>query len=191
MEGKTEAHKRIALTASIIFVLIALVADGPATYRFAPFFLIPLLWAVYFSRIIFCIAPVHFAVLAAAFLMHNLGAFGAYRQNFLGFDFDTYVHYFFGFAGGLIVARALSCNLRLGGWKLWTGTILLILGIGAVHELIEFLSTLILGPEKGMLKINSPDKFDTHKDLANNLFGTLTALLGGQLVSRPGVSKQS
>jgi uncharacterized membrane protein YjdF len=44
--------------------------------------------------------------------------------------------------------------------------------------LIEYASTLMLGPEKGMLKLNSPDaKTDTQKDLLNNLLGTLLALL--------------
>ena len=51
------------------------------------------------------------------------------------------------------------------------------LKLGAIHELIEYASTLMLGPEKGMLKLNSPDaKTDTQKDLANNLLGTLVAL---------------
>jgi uncharacterized membrane protein YjdF len=176
-------HKAIALVATSVFVLFSIIGNGPSTYRFAFVFLGPLLWAVYFCRRVLCLTPGHFSVLAAAFIVHNLGAFGTYRATYFGLDFDTYVHYLFGVAGGLIVARALACNYGLFGGRLWVGTILLILGIGAVHELIEFVSTLLMGPEKGMLKINSPDKFDTHKDLANNLFGTLTALLVGSILS--------
>ena len=57
------------------------------------------------------------------------------------------------------------------------GTVIVILGLGGIHELIEYGSTLVLGPEKGMLKLNSPDaKTDTQKDLLNNTLGALLAL---------------
>jgi uncharacterized membrane protein YjdF len=171
-----DVQKRIAWVTTGIFILFSIVGTGPSTYRFAVFFLGPLLWAVYFARNMLCLAPAHFAVLAAAFVLHNLGAFGTYGKHYAGLEFDTYVHFFFGFAGGLIVARALECNLNLRGWKLWAGTVLLILGIGAIHELVEYLSTLMLGGEKGMLKTNDPDRFDTQKDLGNNLLGTILAL---------------
>jgi uncharacterized membrane protein YjdF len=169
-------HKWIAWIATSVFILFSIIGTGPSTYRFGALFLGPLVWVIYFCRHLLHIAPSHFALLACAMILHNLGAFDAYRQVFAGLDFDTYVHFVFGVAGGFIVARALACNLGFSGWKLWTGTVLLILGIGAMHELIEFVSTLILGPEKGMLKIDSPDRFDTHKDLGNNLLGTLLAL---------------
>lgn len=109
--------------------------------------------------------------------MHNLGAFGTYGQEYYGLEFDTYVHFYFGVAGGFIVARALRSCFGLVGWQWWVGTAIVILGLGAIHELIEYASTLIMGPEKGMLKLNSPDaKTDTQKDLLNNLLGTLVAL---------------
>jgi uncharacterized membrane protein YjdF len=168
--------RTIAWAATAVFLLFSVVGNGPSTYRYAFVFLGPLLWTVYFLRHTLKISCAHFAFLAFAFVVHNLGAFGAYRMNFAGLDFDTYVHFIFGMAGGFIVARALGLNLNFGTRQVWVGTILLILGLGAVHELVEFVSTLWLGPEKGMLKIDSPDKFDTHKDLANNLFGTLAAL---------------
>ena len=177
-------HKSIAWVTTGIFVLFSIVGTGPSTYRFAVFFLAPVLWGIYLARKTLCIHPLHFGVLAAAFVLHNLGAFGAYRQFYFGLEFDTYVHFFFGFAGGLIVARALECNLAFTGWKLWVGAALLILGMGAIHELVEYVSTLILGGEKGMLKTNDPDQFDTQKDLGNNLMGSLVALLLIQIGSR-------
>ena len=92
-------------------------------------------------------------------------------------DCDTYVHFYYGVAGGFIVARALRKGFGLVGWQMWVGTVIVILGLGAIHELIEYASTLMLGPEKGMLKLNSPDALtDTQKDLVNNLLGTLVAL---------------
>lgn len=171
------SFKVIAWVTTVIFAVITLVANGPATYRYAILFLAPMLWAVYFLRDRLHIHATHFAIFATALLLHNLGAFGTYRQEYYGFEFDTYVHFYFGVAGGFIVARALRICLGLVGWQIWAGTVIVILGLGAVHELIEYASTLMLGPEKGMLKLNSPDaKTDTQKDLLNNLLGTLVAL---------------
>ena len=64
----------------------------------------------------------------------------------------------------------------LRGWRLWLATTLGILGMGAIHEMIEWVSTLALGPERGMLKTLSEDPYDTQKDLFNNMLGTLLSL---------------
>lgn len=171
------SFKTIAWVTTAVFAMITLVAKGPATYRYAILFLAPMLWAVYFFRNRLHLHSSHFAVFASALVLHNLGAFGAYRKEYFGIEFDIYVHFYFGVAGGLIVARALKGSFGLGGWQMWVGTVIVILGLGAIHELIEYASTLMLGPEKGMLKLNSPDaKTDTQKDLLNNLLGTLVAL---------------
>ena len=78
--------------------------------------------------------------------------------------------------GALIVARGLREGAEIGGWKVWLATVLCVLGLGAIHELIEFASTLSLGREMGMYKMDDPDQFDTQKDLFNNLLGTLAGL---------------
>jgi uncharacterized membrane protein YjdF len=170
--------KTIAWVTTAIFAIITLVANGPATYRFAILFLAPMLWAVYFLRHRLHIHACHFAIFATALVLHNLGAFGMYHEKYLGLEFDMYVHFYFGVAGGFIVARALRISFDLVGWQMWVGTVIVILGLGAIHELIEYASTLMLGPEKGMLKLNSPDALtDTQKDLVNNLLGTLVALM--------------
>jgi uncharacterized membrane protein YjdF len=136
-----------------------------------------MLWAVYALRDKLHIHSCHFAIFATALLFHDVGAFGSYGKEYYGLEFDTYVHFYFGVAGGFIIARALRCCFGLAGWKLWVGTVIVILGLGATHELIEFASTLAMGPEKGMLKLNSPDAAtDTQKDLFNNMLGTLVAL---------------
>ena len=56
---------------------------------------------------------------------------------------------------GMAIARGLGYNFGLGGWKVWVGTILVILGIGAIHELIEFASTIALGPKKECSEIGA------------------------------------
>src|SRR3569832_375460 len=126
----------IGAVTTALFLLITVVAQhGPSTYRFAIFFLGPIVWWLVAVRRKLALHPGHFALLAMALLFHNLGAFGMYRTSWGGSEFDGYVHYFFGMAGGLAIARALGYNFRLSGWKLWVGTLLVILGIGAVHEL--------------------------------------------------------
>jgi uncharacterized membrane protein YjdF len=169
-------HKIIAIVATAVFLLITLTGNGPSTYKYAIFFLAPLLWAVMSARRCLALHPGHFALLALAFLVHNLGAYGFYKRAFAGIEFDSYVHFYFGVAGGFVIARALGHNFGLTGWKVWVGTAIVILGIGGIHELIEYASTLALGPEKGMLKVGDGDTFDTQKDLLNNLLGAITAL---------------
>jgi uncharacterized membrane protein YjdF len=167
----------IAIATTACFILISLGAtNGPSTYRFAILFLGPMLWAILAFRRKLALHPGHYALLALALLFHNLGAFGLYRTSWQKIEFDAAVHYYFGVAGAFVIARGLGYNFNLGGWKLWAGTILVILGIGGLHELIEFGSTVALGPEKGMLKLGDGDVFDTQKDLLNNLLGAITAL---------------
>jgi uncharacterized membrane protein YjdF len=168
-------YKGIAFVGTGAMLLFGILGHGPSTYRYAILFLGPFLWAVYFLRHLLHVHPIHFAVFAAALLFHDLGAFGTYGHFYFGLEFDTYVHFIFGIAGGLLISRALKYSFGLRGWQLWIGTTLLILGIGAIHEMIEAGSTALLG-EKGMYKMHDPDKFDTQKDLLNNMLGCLTAL---------------
>ncbi len=106
-------------------------------------------------------------------------------------SFDTYVHFYFGLVGALIVARGLEAGAGVRGWKLWLATVLFLLGLGAIHELVEFASTLGLGSKIGMYKMDDPDQFDTQKDLFNNLLGALTGLSMGSLHRSAGGTRAS
>ena len=108
-------------------------------------------------------------------MLHNLGALGYYRRDFFGIEFDLFVHFYFGFVAGFVLYRALGRFYGLMGWRLWVAVALLTLGIGGVHELIEWSTTMAMGPERGMLKIDPNDPFDTQKDFANNLAGAMVA----------------
>jgi uncharacterized membrane protein YjdF len=165
----------IACLATVLMLVFGIVGKGPATYRYAILFLGPFLWGVYAARERLYLHPLAFALFAAALLLHDLGAFGTYGHFYLDLEFDTYVHFLFGMAGSFVIARALKYNFGFKGWKLWVGTVLLIMGIGALHELMEWASTMTLG-SKGMLKLHDPDVFDTQKDLGNNFLGSLTAI---------------
>jgi uncharacterized membrane protein YjdF len=155
----------------------AIAGHGPGTYKFAFVFLLPFLWGVYAFRGPLQLLPVHYALFASALIFHGLGVFGFYTRYFFGLHFDSYVHFYFGIAGGSLLARALEKNFNLRGVTLWAGVILIILGIGAIHEMIEAGSTMLLGPEKGMLKLKDPNPYDTQKDLMNNMLGAMLAVI--------------
>jgi hypothetical protein len=61
-------------------------------------------------------------------------------------------------------------------------TLLFLMGFGAIHEIMEYMTYLVLGEAKGMLKPQTSYVFDTARDLTNNFLGTLTALLTMWLV---------
>ncbi|MCI0747236.1 MAG: DUF2238 domain-containing protein [Verrucomicrobia subdivision 3 bacterium] len=155
--------------------LSLLVAPAGSTYQWSFAILAPLLWAAYFLRERLALYPPHYAMFAAALLLHNLGAFGFYRRRFVGFEFDLFVHFYFGVVAGCVFYRAFERFYDLNGAKLWLAVALFTLGVGALHEVIEWSTTLIMGPQRGMLKLDADDPFDTQKDLFNNLAGALLA----------------
>ena len=166
----------IATAFSLIFIVVAFVAQVP-TYKVAPAFLIPLLWGVYFFRRALDLHPFHYLLYALALLFHDVGAFGFYQRSPFPFSFDIAVHFYFGFAGTFLVFRALERHLPLRPWQLWVATMLAVMGAGAIHELVEYASYLMLGEEKGMLKPSTSYFFDTQRDLLNNFVGCNLALL--------------
>ena len=156
------------------------VARSGSTYRFAFVFLVPLLWGVYLLRNRLLLRPLHYSLFALFLLFHDLGVFGFYRKHFFGLQFDVYVHFYFGFVAGLIALHAFRVRCGWNGWWLVVAVGLFILGIGAVHEIVECGTTILLGKEKGMLKLDPNDPYDTQKDLLNNLLGALLATAVGR-----------
>jgi uncharacterized membrane protein YjdF len=173
-----QPHALIAFLTSVILLLLSIVAAHPgSTYRWSFAFLIPLVWAVYGLRNKLALLPSHYAVFAGAVVFHNLGVFGSYESVLWHLRFDTYVHFAFGFAAGLILARSLAINWNLRHRTLWWAVPVFVLGAGALHELFECFTTLVMGPERGMLKLRPDQPFDTQKDLLNNLLGAIAALV--------------
>ena len=167
----------VAFVASIAFVVMSVFVARPGSnYRFSALFLVPIVWAPYFLRNRLRLHPLHYALFASALLLHNLGAFGLYQRGVLGLSFDIYVHFYFGFVGALMLHRYLDHTVVLRPWQLRGATVLLILGMGAVHELVEWASTLAMGPKHGMLKTEGVYQFDTQRDMFNNLVGATLAV---------------
>jgi len=184
MKDLTKAHRVVAMAGTIIMVVLSLAAPSGSTYRYSFLFLLPLLWGVYALRYRLHLRPFHLGLFASALLLHNLGVFGFYRQEFWRISFDTYVHFYFGAVCAALLRQMLAGAYDLKAWRLWVAVILGILGCGAIHELVEWGSTMLLGPERGMLKTLADDPYDTQKDLLNNLLGTLTALTCAALYHR-------
>jgi uncharacterized membrane protein YjdF len=168
-------HLVIAIIASLGVLAFAAVAQIP-TYRVAPLFLIPLIWVGYWLRRRFYLHPVHYALLVGGILLHDLGAFGFYQQSPLPFSFDILVHSYFGFAATFAVYRWLEHAFPFREWQTSLFTLLTIMGCGALHEIMEYMSYLTLGEQRGMLKPTTSYFFDTQRDLTSNLVGVIVGL---------------
>jgi uncharacterized membrane protein YjdF len=167
----------LACAASVIFLVISATARVP-TYRINPIFLIPLVWSPYWLRRRLHLHWVHYAVLVVAFLLHDVGAYGFYQHSPLPFSWDILVHYYFAIPVTLILHRALATNYAsvLRPWQAAVVALAFMMAFGAIHEIMEYMTYLLLGEERGMLKPSTSYFFDTQRDLTNNLLGTLTAL---------------
>jgi uncharacterized membrane protein YjdF len=166
----------IALAGSAASIVLALVAKVP-TYKVAPAFLIPIIWAPLAIRRRLHLHPVHYALYVIAVFLHNLGALGWYQKWPFNVSFDILVHFYFAFAAGFIVFRLLDRGIpALKTWQIYAATLLFLMGFGALHELMEYASTLALGEERGMVKTTGY-KYDTQRDLLNNLLGVSLSLV--------------
>jgi hypothetical protein len=176
-KGESATSFRIvACAATVLFLALSFgVQGGVAKYRYSFLFLVPILWGVLALRRPLALDPWHFGFFAGALLLHDLAAFGLYSRTFLGLRYDWIVHFAFGCVGGLIVARALSVRLELRGLILVLFVVLLVTGVGGVHEIVEWASTLMLGKEYGMLNVGATNPYDTQQDLLNNVLGSITA----------------
>jgi uncharacterized membrane protein YjdF len=166
----------IGVVCSVAIVVIAATAKV-ATYHVNPIFLIPLAWLPFWLRRPIHLHPLHYAMFCLAILFHDLGAYGFYQHSPFPWSFDIYVHYYFAIPVTLMLYRAIATNFpELRGWQAGMTSLLFMMGVGALHEIMEYMTYLLLGEEKGMLKPSTSYFFDTQRDLTNNLLGTMTAL---------------
>jgi len=166
----------IGWPATLTLLAISLVpAGGVAKYRYAFLFLVPILWGVFALRRRLFLGPLHFALFAIGLVLHDLGAFGGYQKTFFGLQYDWFVHFYFGVVGGLVIARLLDFRLGLRGAILFLLVVLVVTGIGGLHEIVEAASTRYLGKDLGMLYTGPDDIYDTQEDLFNNVLGASLA----------------
>ncbi len=182
--ARSTPHLWIAIIGSVIIIVNAIAARVP-TYHISPVFLVPLLWLGYLLRERLAITPLTYAAYFVAILLHDLGAYGFYQNSPLGFSWDILVHYFFAIPAALIFRGALAAHFpMLKPWQVNVAALLFVMGVGALHEIMEYMSYLVLGEAKGMLKPKTSYFFDTQRDLTNNLLGCLTALIGRAIFVR-------
>jgi uncharacterized membrane protein YjdF len=187
---RTASYAIVAWLATLLFCVISLAPHGGvAKYRYSFLFLVPIVWGAFALRRRLLLRPLHFALFALALVLHDLGAFGWYSRRFIGLQYDWCVHFFFGLVGGLIVARVLHVKLGLRGSALAILVVLVITGIGGLHEIVESASTMLLGTEYGMLVIGADNPFDTQEDLFSNVLGSSAASALHQL--RAGAKRRS
>jgi uncharacterized membrane protein YjdF len=166
----------IGTVTALLIVMFALTATVP-TYRVSPVFLIPLTFVPILLRRQLNLSPVHYMLYCIAVLLHTSGAWGYYQRSPFPFSFDIAVHFYFAFAGAFLVHQAIKHHVPLKNWQLNLTVVLFMMGIGALHEIMEYSSYLMLGEERGMLKPKTSYFFDTQRDLLNNLLGTILALV--------------
>ena len=188
MSRNTAAFILIGILGTIVIAALAIVARVP-TYHAAPFMLVPVVWGIFALRRLLKITPVHYALIVSAILLHMSGAFGFYQQSPLPFSFDILVHYYFALVLTVALYRVLEKNFPLRIWHVVVMTFFIMMGLAAMHEIMEYMSYLMLGEEKGMLKPSTSYFFDTQRDLTNNLLGTLTGL-GAMWIAR-GIATRS
>jgi uncharacterized membrane protein YjdF len=90
---------------------------------------------------------------------------GNLNSRRFGLQFDWCVHFLFGLVGWLIVARALEAQLGARGLGLGLFVVLVVTGIGGLHEIVGAASTRYLGKDLGMLYIGADNPCDTQEDV--------------------------
>ena len=167
----------VGVITSLAIIVIAVTAKVP-TYHINPVFLIPLTWVPYYFRRGLHLTVTPYVLFCIAILFHDTGAYGFYQRSPFPFSFDIAVHFYFAIPCVTILFFALAGHFpQLRTWQVAVTAGMFMMGIGAIHEIMEYMTYLLLGEERGMLKPSTSYFFDTQRDLTNNLLGTLTALL--------------
>jgi uncharacterized membrane protein YjdF len=164
-----------AIVGSLIVLVIDEFFANVSNYHVAPLFLVPLIWAPLLLKNRIHLLPSHYALFVSAVLLHNMGAFGWYQQFPLGFSFDILVHFYFAFVASFLIHRLLRLSFPFKPWQTSLFTLFVIMGCGALHEIMEF-ATLLLG-QHAMLNKKTSYIYDTERDLTNNLLGVTAGLI--------------
>ncbi|MCK4519747.1 MAG: DUF2238 domain-containing protein [Candidatus Omnitrophica bacterium] len=111
---------------------------------------------------------------------HNLGMYQLYDKFPLGIEYDYWVHGYFGVVSTMVIFRAITCRRVITDANtIIFLTIIMVLGISAIHELYEYAGAVLLGEGEGVLFIGAGDidEWDTQKDMLNNLIGSIIGLI--------------
>lgn len=166
----------ITLIILVLFEFYSLTTNSH--YKWDFIFLAGLMIGVYLIRNKIKLHPFHYFLLAVFLIMHNLGTFGTYSNNYFGMEYDFWVHSYFGFVSALMLFRTYNLVGYYKGWFMIIAIIAVILGFSAFHELFEYAGAVTVGEGEGVLFVGAGDidEWDTQKDMRNNLIGALLGL---------------
>ncbi|MEN9626037.1 MAG: hypothetical protein RL557_365 [archaeon] len=168
----------LALTTLILIILEFYALTTDSHYKWDFIFLMLLLYGLFFIRNKIDLHPFHYLLACLFLLLHDLGVFDTYSNNYFGFEYDMWVHGFFGFVASLILYRTYVLKGPYKGFFMYVAIIAVVLGFSAFHELFEYGGALAVGEGEGVLFIGAGDldEWDTQKDMFNNLIGGLSGL---------------
>ncbi len=179
-QNNSDAWNKIILiiTTILLGVLEFYSIKTDSHYKWDFIFLMLLLYGLFFIRKKIDIHPFHYFLAAIFLLLHNLGTFDTYSNNYFGFEYDMWVHGFFGFMASLMLYRTYYLKGPYKGLFMYIAIIAVVLGFSAFHELFEYGGALAVGEGEGVLFIGAGDldEWDTQKDMFNNLIGGLLGL---------------
>ena len=150
-----------------------------SSYIWDGIFLIGFLLFVYYLKDRLRLHPFHFFLLGIFLVLHNIGVFGLYFNSYYGIEFDTYVHFYFGLVSTLMLFRTYDSIVPIKDNRIkYFALLVMILGMSAFHELLEYAGGVMLGEGWGFLKAGAGDieMWDTQTDMRNNVFGGLLAI---------------
>ena len=116
-------------------------------------------------------------------VMHFAGGLAIWHESRLydkiifGIRYDKYVHLVNGFMGGVLLYKLYFEKLNLKWWIKDLQLMMMMLGIGAVVEIVEYLVTLTVA-------INGVGDYDNNmQDIISNFIGTAISISGIRIMN--------
>ncbi|MFK8027787.1 MAG: DUF2238 domain-containing protein [Gammaproteobacteria bacterium] len=165
---------------SIIFLCMEVLALRiDSHYRYDILICLVLLGGIYKFKQTLQLYWGHYFLFSLFLLIHCMGMYQYYEKYPLGIEYDYWVHAFFGLISSLMILRwFFLSDYNFSMLASLVGTLIVVLGLSAAHELYEFAGAMLLGEGEGVLFIGAGDidQWDTQKDMLNNLIGGVIGL---------------
>lgn len=171
---QNHAHKYVALTTTGILVATLFIGyPKDSTFLWDFLLLITLTWTAYWLKDEIHLHHAHYALFSVFLVAHSMVVFDAYSLVIAGFQYDTYIHLYAGFVGGLVCTRTCAQYAAITRSKTILIVLTIMLALGAAHEIGEY--ALVVAWEKDLTWLyDGPiedNAWDTQHDLINNVLG--------------------
>jgi len=141
-----------------------------------------LLYLVYRARRALNITGFLFVLLSSLVLLHCFAVFGMFRMTILGFEYDTYIHFYSGIVVGMVVFNYTG-KYRVSLAESVIMAFFIALGAGLLNELIEFAGYKLFGEGEGLFMLGPGDIGATNAfenlmtDFFNDFYGNLSGII--------------